>query len=206
LDSLEKSLLLFELELVDRIHIKRKAAERIEMGDHDPTLYAIADSDDMTDTEFGKLAGSLFASLTAKQTTPSGLASVLYGYLSSGKVMQSDAYRLFERTLEKAESQDEESYFIGNLCIYATAQDFLHPIDMTRLLNKAWPQSGYPSNWTHLVGRESDIEELKYKLNDNIRIDNKDTIENDIEKNIKNAIVQIKKDAVIFVNKNQANS
>jgi hypothetical protein len=199
LDTLEKSLLLYELDLVDRKHIKKKSSERIEAGDHEPAIYALADSDDMNDTEFTELAGSVFAMLTAKDTSPSGLASVLYGYLGSGRVMQSDAYRLFERILEKAESSDEESYYIGNICIFATAQDFLHPIDMTRLLNKAWPQAGYPDSWTHLVGRESDIEDIKFASS-------KDADESDIEKNIKKAIAEIKKDAVIFVSNSTPNS
>lgn len=199
MDSLEKSLLLFELELVDRKHIKKKAAERIEAGDHEPSLYALADSDDMNDTEFAELAGSVFALLTAKETTPSGLAAVLYGYLGSGKVMQSDAYRMLEMILEKAEESAEESFYIGNLCIFATAQDFLHPIDMTRLLNKAWPQAGYPDRWTHLVGRESDVEDIRYSPPKGANV-------SDIEKNINKAIAEIKKDAVIFVSNSTANS
>jgi hypothetical protein len=205
LDTLEKTLFLYELGLADRNLIKKKCSERIQWGEHEPMLYALADSDDMNDTEFGELAGSVFATLTSKQTTPSGLGSVLYGFLGSGKVMQSDAYRLFELILEKAEESkndsEEESYFIGNLIIFATAQDFLHPIDMTRLLNKAWPQAGYPGNWTHLVGRESDIEDLKFSVQESRNAVNKDTNESVIEENINNAIVQIKNDAIKFVEK-----
>lgn len=194
MDFFEKTLFLYHIGLTDRINTAKQAEKRIEQGEHDPLLYALSDSNDLNDTEFSELTASYLAQSTGRDISPNGLATILYSYLQQGKVMQSDAYKMMEIILEKAEDSPEDSYYIGNLSILATANEMVHPIDMTRLLNKAWPQSGYPDNWTHMVGRESDIEDIQ-----NSQYKDSEDIDNSKEAKISLIVNDIRNDAIKFV-------
>ena len=89
---------------------------------------------------------------------------LFFHYYLQGEYNSSTLYDFLYKFTEYYNEDEDYLRDYANIIIYAVSEDWLDPIDGSRLIGSVWGNLGYPNELVEFIGTEGEIKSLDNKL------------------------------------------